>query len=50
LVQSGYGNGLTLITGLKPFRDGYLVGALSRMNFPVHQMFPEMEGYTGTLL
>lgn len=39
-------NGLLL--SLKPFRDRYLVGSLSRMNHPVHQMFPEMEGYTGT--
>jgi hypothetical protein len=36
-----------LVGGLKPLRDRYLAGALSRMNAPVNQMFPEMEGYTG---
>lgn len=37
------------IAGFKPFRDRYLIGALSRMNIPVHQMFPEMEGYTAAI-
>jgi hypothetical protein len=37
------------IAGFKPFRDRYLIGTLSRMNIPVHQMFPEMEGYTAAI-
>ena len=36
-----------LVGGLKPLRDRYLTGSLSRMTGPVLQMFPEMEGYTG---
>lgn len=36
-----------LVTGLKPLRDRYLITALNRMSAPIHQMFPELEGYTG---
>ena len=39
-----------LVGGLKPFRDRYLAGALSRMTGPVLQMFPEMDGYSGGCL
>ena len=39
-----------LVGGLKPFRDRYLAGALSRMTAPVLLMFPEMDGYTGILI
>ena len=38
-----------LVGGLKPLRDRYLAGALSRMTAPVLQMFPEMEGYTAAI-
>ena len=40
---------LGLVGGLKPLRDRYLAGALSRMTAPVLQMFPEMEGYTAAI-
>lgn len=36
-----------LVGGLRPLRDRFLVGALWRLNEPILQMFPEMEGYTG---
>ena len=39
-----------LVGGLKPLRDRYLTGSLSRMTGPVLQMFPEMEGYTGIFM
>lgn len=38
-----------LLLGLKAFCDRYLLGALSRMNFPIYQMFPETEGYTAAI-
>lgn len=38
-----------LVAGLKPIRDRYLAGVLNRMNAPILQMFPEMEGYSGGL-
>ena len=37
----------SLVLGLKPMRDKYLVTALARMSAPIAQMFPELEGYTG---
>ena len=37
----------SLTLAIKPLRDRYLVGCLSRMNYPILQMFPEMEGYSG---
>ena len=37
-----------LVGGLRPLRDKYLAGALSRMTGPVLLMFPEMDGYTGS--
>jgi hypothetical protein len=37
----------SLVLGLKPMRDKFLLVALSRMSAPIAQMFPELEGYTG---
>lgn len=34
-----------LIHGLKPIRDRYLLGVLDRMNGPIAQMFPDLDGY-----
>ena len=30
-----------------PLRDRYLLSVLEKMNNPIVQMFPELEGYTG---
>ena len=38
----------SLVQGLKPMRDKYLLGVLAKMSAPIAQMFPELEGYTGT--
>ena len=38
-----------LIAGLRSMRDRYLLAALGRMTTPVHQMFPELAGYEGTV-
>lgn len=38
-----------LVTGLKPFHDRYLLSVLERMNVPITQMFPELEGYTSAV-
>jgi hypothetical protein len=38
-----------LITGLKPFHDRYMVSVLERMNIPITQMFPELDGYTAAI-
>eukprot|EP01035_Chromulina_nebulosa_P018305 gene18305-23990_t len=38
-----------LLAGFKPFRDRFLLGSLSRMNSPILQMFPEMDGYTAAI-
>ena len=37
-----------LVAGLKPMKDRYLLVSLNRMTAPILQMFPEVEGYTGT--
>jgi len=37
----------SLVQGLKPMRDKYLLGVLAKMSAPIAQMFPELEGYTG---
>lgn len=41
------GNEVTLITGLKPFKDKYLSNVNFTTSEPIHMMFPQMEGYTG---
>lgn len=38
-----------LVLGFRPLRDRYLLGCLTRMNHPVLQMFPEMDGYTAAI-
>lgn len=38
-----------LVAGLKPFHDRYLLSVLERMNVPITQMFPELEGYTSAV-
>ena len=40
----------SLVLGLKPMRDKYLIVVLSRMSAPIAQMFPELDGYTGKCL
>eukprot|EP00981_Chlorochromonas_danica_P014289 scaffold7730_cov173-Ochromonas_danica.AAC.4 len=50
-VPSG-GNGGTdhdLLEGLRPLKDRFLAYALERMNAPILQMFPEVEGYTAAI-
>lgn len=37
----------SLVQGLKPMRDKYLLAVLAKMSAPIAQMFPELEGYTG---
>jgi hypothetical protein len=38
-----------LLSGLRPIRDRYLLGALSKMNAPILQMFPDLDGYTAAV-
>ena len=37
----------SLVHGLRPMRDKYLLVALHHMSAPIAQMFPELDGYTG---
>jgi hypothetical protein len=39
----------SLVSGLRPLRDKYLLAVLSRMSAPILQMFPELEGYTAAV-
>jgi hypothetical protein len=38
-----------LINGLKPFHDRYMLSVLERMNVPITQMFPELDGYVAAI-
>lgn len=47
--KSAAGADHELLEGLRPLKDRYLAYSLERMNMPILQMFPEVEGYTAAV-
>jgi hypothetical protein len=45
----GYSEETGLLAGFKPIRDRFLINVLNRMNAPIFQMFPELDGYTAAV-
>lgn len=48
-VLAEFNSEALLVGSLGVIRDRFLMASFSRMCFPINQMFPEMDGYTGML-
>lgn len=47
--QDGF-EAFTFTSSLKPLKDSFLINVQSSLNAPIFQMFPELEGYTGSIV